>query len=166
MRRWNNRHDRIRVLRAAAIWKSPSALLVSKPQSVHFHFHFAIFLFSFFIAGVAPPTMTNEKCNPANGNESASKIPPDRLLVAAGRLGGRLLASVALADAGRFAAQGAQEIELGATDSAMLDDVDVINDCRVEREDAFDADAERGLTHGDRLTHSLATTRDHNPFER
>src|SRR5262245_54189491 len=99
-------------------------------------------------------------------NENISKFPPDCLLVAAGRLGGRLLASVALADAGGLAAQSAQEIEFGATDAAMLDDVNVINDRRMEREDAFDADAERCLAHGDRLTDALATTRDHNFLER
>lgn len=62
-----------------------------------------------------------------------------------------MLARVALTDAGRFAAQFAQVVKLGAADTPAFNDVNVINDCRVEREDAFDADAERGLAHGDRL---------------
>src|SRR5262245_31191679 len=98
-------------------------------------------------------------------NENASKFPPDILLIAAGRLGGRLLASVALTDARRFAAQGAQEIKFGAADAAMLDDVNVIDNCRMERKDALDADAERGLAHSDRLTDALAAARDHDSLE-
>src|SRR5215510_4735860 len=85
-----------------------------------------------------------------------------RLLVAAGRL----LPGVALADAGRLAAQSAQEIEFGAADAPMFDDVDVIDDRRVEREDALDAHAERGFAHGDRLADAFAAARDHYPLER
>src|SRR5262245_64498497 len=70
------------------------------------------------------------------------------LLVAAGRL----LAGVALADAGGLASQGAQEIKFGAADAPVFDDVDVIDDRRVEREDALGAHAERGLAHRERLT--------------
>src|SRR5262245_20348770 len=99
-------------------------------------------------------------------NENTPKFLPDCLLVAAGRLGGRLLAGVALTDASRLAAQGAQEIEFGAADAAMLDDINVINDCRVEREDALDAHAERGLAHSDRLADAFPATRDYNPLER
>src|SRR5262245_33095941 len=84
------------------------------------------------------------------------------LLVAAGRL----LTSVALADAGGLASQGGQEIKFGAADAPVFDDVDVINDRRVEREDALDAYAERGLAHGDRLADAFASTRDYNPLER
>src|SRR5215475_13528169 len=84
------------------------------------------------------------------------------LLVAAGRL----LAGVALADAGGLASQGAQEIKFGAADAPVFDDVDVIDDRRVEREDALDAHAERGLPHGDRLADAPAAARDHNSLER
>src|SRR5690348_17782292 len=79
---------------------------------------------------------------------------------------GRLLSSIALADAGRFATQGAQEIEFCAADAPVFDDVDVIDDRRVEREDALDAYAERGLAHSDRLTDAFPATRDYNPLER
>src|SRR5262245_55541160 len=85
-----------------------------------------------------------------------------RLLVAAGRM----LPSVALADAGRLAAQGAQEIKFGSAYAPVFDDVDVIDDRRVEREDALDAHAERGLAHCDRLTDAFPATRDYNPLER
>src|SRR5262245_48441200 len=84
------------------------------------------------------------------------------LLVAAGRL----LAGVALADAGGLASQGAQEIKFGAADAPVFDDVDVIDDRRVEREDALDAHAERGLAHSDRLTDAFPPTRHYNPLER
>src|SRR5215510_4754639 len=84
------------------------------------------------------------------------------LLVAAGRL----LAGVALADAGRLATQGAQEIEFGAADAPVFDDVDVIDDRRVKREDALDAYAERGLAHSDRLADAFPATRNYNPLER
>src|SRR5262245_12517461 len=98
-------------------------------------------------------------------NENTPKFLPDCLLVAAGRLGGRLLAGVALTDASRLAAQGAQEIEFGAADAAMLDDINVINDCRVEREDALDAYAERGLAHSNRLADAFAAARDDDSLE-
>src|SRR5262249_40561977 len=83
------------------------------------------------------------------------------LLVAAGRL----LASIALTDAGRLAAQGAQEIEFGAADAPVFDDVDVIDDRRVEWEDALDAYAERGLAHSDRLTDAFPAARRHLPLQ-
>ena len=47
----------------------------------------------------------------------------------------------------------------------MFDDVDMIDDRRVEREDALDAHAERGLAHGDSLADAFAAARDHNSFE-
>ena len=35
----------------------------------------------------------------------------------------------------------------------LLYHIDMIDDCRVEREDSFDADPETGLAHGNRLAH-------------
>src|SRR5579863_5478668 len=55
----------------------------------------------------------------------------------------------ALAQARGFALQAAQVVELGAADAAGADDVDVIDDGRVNREDALDAVAEADLADGD-----------------
>src|ERR1041384_4739474 len=75
------------------------------------------------------------------------------------------LARVALADAGGFAAQFAQVIELGPTDAPALHHVNAINDRRVQREDALDADAETRLAHRDRLAHAAAFARDHDALK-
>ena len=86
-------------------------------------------------------------------------------ICATGRLGRRMLASIALTDAGRLAAQSAQEVELGATDAAVLDDIDMIDDCRMKRKDALNPNAKRRLAYGDRLTDAFAAARDHDAFK-
>ena len=48
---------------------------------------------------------------------------------------------------------------------ALLYDIDMIDDCRVQREDSFDADSETGLAHGNRLAHSAMFAGDTNALE-
>src|SRR5918993_5824325 len=56
-----------------------------------------------------------------------------------GDLSGRFL------HAGGLAAKRAQEVELGAPDLGRADDFDLVDDRRVQREDALDALSERNL---------------------
>ena len=55
------------------------------------------------------------------------------------------VAEIAFFDARRFTAQITQVVKLRPAHTTAADDVDMIDNRRVEREDAFDADAERDL---------------------
>src|SRR5262247_2544576 len=77
----------------------------------------------------------------------------------------RLLATrVALADAGRFATQATQVIELRPADSAALHEIDVIDDGGVQRKDSLDADAKARLSDGDRFARAAVLTSNHDAF--
>src|ERR1044071_8324910 len=54
-------------------------------------------------------------------------------------------ASISLANASSLTAKLSQVVELGATHAATLDDINVVNDRRVQRKDSLDADAETRL---------------------
>ena len=66
----------------------------------------------------------------------------------------------ALGDAGRLSAAVAQVIELGATDLAAADDLDRIDQRRVDREDALDALAVGDLADREGLVQPAAGARD------
>src|SRR6185295_17005816 len=51
-------------------------------------------------------------------------------------------------------------VQLGAADGALPFDLDAVDDRRVEREDALDADSTRNLADGERLPHAAAAPRD------
>src|SRR5262249_7054382 len=71
----------------------------------------------------------------------------------------------ALFQAGRFALEPAQVVELGAANFAGAHDVDVIDHFGVDREDALDAVAEADLADGDALTHARAIAGNDGAFE-
>src|SRR4051812_8105331 len=79
-----------------------------------------------------------------------------------GRLDGRLLA---LLHARRLALQLAQEIQLGAADLRGAHHFDLVDDRRVQREDALDALPERHLAHGERGPGAAAVHANHHAFE-
>src|SRR5262245_52891599 len=76
-----------------------------------------------------------------------------------------LCACVPFTNARRFSTQVAQKVKFGASDTAALDDIDVIDDSRVQGEDSFDADPERRFADCYRLTHVFASTSDHDSLE-
>src|SRR6476619_2488618 len=78
------------------------------------------------------------------------------------RLCGRLLA---LLHARRLALQLAQEVQLGAADLRRADDFDLVDDRRMQREDALHALAERHLAHGERGPGTAAVHANHHAFE-
>jgi hypothetical protein len=65
-----------------------------------------------------------------------------------------VLACIALANTSGLTAQCTQIVELGTTDASALHDLDMIHNRRVQRENAFDANAKRGFAHGDRFTNA------------
>src|SRR4051794_36713535 len=67
---------------------------------------------------------------------------------------------LALADAGRLAAQATQVIELGAPDLAAPHHLDRIDHRRIQRKDALDAFAIRNLAHREILVEAAAGTAD------
>src|SRR5689334_19108283 len=80
-----------------------------------------------------------------------------------GRSGGLFLGGV-LHPRG-FALQLAQEVQLRATDPRRPHHVDLVDDRRVKRKDAFDALAERHLPHGKGGTRTSAVHPDHHALE-
>ena len=81
-------------------------------------------------------------------------------------MGLRLLAGLCLVtcilflDTCSLTAEVTQVVKLCAADASATNNVDMINNCRVQREDAFDADAEADLADGDRLTGSAVLAGD------
>src|SRR5438132_3924118 len=102
----------------------------------------------------------------------SSLIPPPSSLLSRRRCALRLtaigveLARVLLTDARSLAAQPAQVIELGATNTTALDHVYVINDGRVQGEDSLNPDAEAGLAHGNGLARAAMLAGNNNTLER
>src|SRR5687767_8203861 len=76
-----------------------------------------------------------------------------------------LVACVALFDASRLAAQIAQVIKLRAADFSVADNVYVVNNGRVKRENAFDADTEADLANRDGFAHAAVFAGDHDAFK-
>src|SRR5688572_23839449 len=77
-----------------------------------------------------------------------------------GSAGGALLL-----DLGLLAAQLAQVVELRAAHVTAGDDLDVVDDRRVHREGALDADLEADLADGEGLAHALAGAADDDALE-
>src|ERR1700687_4921878 len=67
---------------------------------------------------------------------------------------------LALADAGRLAAQAAQVIELGAPDLAAPHHLDRVDHRRIERKHALDAFAIRDFPHGEAFAQAAAGSAD------
>src|SRR5215208_692613 len=70
-----------------------------------------------------------------------------------------------LLDLGGLAAQVAQVVELGAADVAAGDDLDALEDRRVEREGALDTDAEGDLADREGAADAGAVHADHHALE-
>src|SRR5215213_8046515 len=70
-----------------------------------------------------------------------------------------------LLDLRGLAAQVAQVVQLGAADVAAADDLDLVQDRRMHREGALDADAETDLADGERLADALALAADDGALE-
>jgi len=64
-----------------------------------------------------------------------------------------------------LAAKSAQVVELGATDVTAADELDVVNDRRVDRELTLDADLERNLADVEGLANAVPVTADNNTLE-
>src|SRR5213082_2561470 len=71
----------------------------------------------------------------------------------------------ALLDLRRLAAQIAQVVQLRAADVAALEDLDLRDVRRVDREGALDADAEGDLPDGERLADAAVLAADHHALE-
>jgi hypothetical protein len=69
-------------------------------------------------------------------------------------------ACVAFLDAGSLAAEVAKIIQLSTADLTTTDDIDVIDDSRVQREDALNTDAEAYLADGNGLADASVLTGD------
>src|ERR1700684_2322102 len=82
-----------------------------------------------------------------------------------GRIGspGELLA---LSQTGGLALQTAQIVKLGAAHAPGADHIDVVDDSRVDREDALDAMAETDLANRDSLADAGVIARDEGAFKR
>ena len=65
----------------------------------------------------------------------------------------------------RLALQLAEEVELGAAHARRADDVDLVDDRRVQREDALDALPERHLAHRERRARAAPVHADHHALE-
>src|SRR6185436_1206045 len=65
----------------------------------------------------------------------------------------------------RLALQLAQEVQLGAADLRRAQHFDLVDDRRVEREDALDALAEGDLSDGEGRARAAAMHADHHPLE-
>src|ERR1043165_1140853 len=81
------------------------------------------------------------------------------------RVVGLLSACITLANACGFAAESAQIVKLGTANAAAFDQIDVIDDGRVQRKNSFDTDSEAGLAHRDGLTRTAVLARNHDAFE-
>src|SRR5262249_24855308 len=66
-----------------------------------------------------------------------------------------------LANTRRFASQLAQVVKLGTPDVTLFNDVDVIHNGCMQREDSFHTDSAADLTHGNGLAHSAMLSGDH-----
>src|SRR6478609_6400749 len=82
-----------------------------------------------------------------------------------GRAGLRGDGVALLADLGSLAAQTTQVVELRAAHVTTADDLDVVDDRRVQREGALDADAERDLADGEGLADAAAVATDDDALE-
>jgi hypothetical protein len=71
----------------------------------------------------------------------------------------------AFAETRRFAFEATEVIQLGSANPAGADDVDMIDNSGVHRENALDALAEANLADGDRFTHSGVVSGDYGTFE-
>lgn len=76
-----------------------------------------------------------------------------------------LVASIFFLDTCSLAAQVTQVIELCAADLAAADNIDVIDDRCVQRENALDTDAEADLSYCDRFTRTAVLAGDDNAFK-
>src|SRR6266566_8730193 len=65
----------------------------------------------------------------------------------------------------RLALQLAQEVQLGAADLRRAEDLDPVDDRRVEREDALDPLPERDLSDRERRARAAPVHADHHAFE-
>src|SRR6185369_16238828 len=74
-------------------------------------------------------------------------------------------ARVALTDACGFTAQSTEVVKLCSSDAAALDEIDVVDNRRVQRENSFDADAKTRLSHCDRFARASMFARDHDAFK-
>src|SRR5437868_4413673 len=75
------------------------------------------------------------------------------------------LDGAALGDAGGFTGAAAQVIKLGAADVAAAHHLDMVDDRRIEREDALDALAETDLAHREAGADALVRAGDAHPLE-
>jgi hypothetical protein len=71
----------------------------------------------------------------------------------------------AFPQASSFALKSAQIVQLGATHAAGANEIDVIDNRRVDGEDTLNALAEADLPNGDRLAQSGVISRDYSAFE-
>src|SRR5205814_5917698 len=72
----------------------------------------------------------------------------------------------ALGDSGGLTGTPAQVIELGSADIAAAHDLDLVDDRRIEREDALDTLAEADLAHGEAGADALVRAGNAHAFER
>src|SRR5688572_13374805 len=79
---------------------------------------------------------------------------------------GLLPTSIALANAGRLTAQTTQVVQLGPSNAAALDQVDVIDDGCMQRKDSLDTHTEARLSHGDRFARAAMLASNHDALER
>ena len=76
-----------------------------------------------------------------------------------------MTARVALTDACGLTAQATQVVKLRATDATALYQIDVIDDCCVQWENSFYANAKTRLSHRDRFARAAMFARDHDAFK-
>ena len=74
-------------------------------------------------------------------------------------------ARVALTDACGFTPQSTQVVKLRAPDATALYQIDVIDDCCVQWENSFYANAKTRLSHRDRFARAAVFARDHDAFK-
>src|SRR5690606_11259913 len=78
---------------------------------------------------------------------------------------GRLRGALLFLHARRLAAQVAQEVQLRTADLRTAHDVDLVDDRRMQRENALDTLAERHLAHREGGARAAAVLADHQAFE-
>src|SRR3954447_1094209 len=101
----------------------------------------------FFLGCSSGRAGCSSSAGPVTGEVSSGAVTSD-----GGRGGSAGRGGVALLlDLGLLAAQLAQIVELGTTDVAARDELDVVDDRRVHRERALDPDAEAHLADGEGL---------------
>src|SRR5689334_4018535 len=72
----------------------------------------------------------------------------------------------ALGNTSRLTGAATQIVELGATNGTAADDLDLVDDRRIERENALDTFAERNLADGEAGADALVGAGDADAFER